>query len=174
MPFVLNRKLLILILLLILVPILSYKYKDIQNFFSKAPSPQVQQLACPVNNNLCKNGQDLIQNGIYMGFSLDVPAGTPIMAALDGNTTVFKTILPKEQKSEKLVTIYLDSIDGKTRAVYFYKGEWSPEGSVKRGNLIGKSSEKIEAYNTSLLFQIIKGDIKSGIISHLTSLDFTN
>lgn len=183
MPDLSSRKRFILIILLIIiitVPLIVFKYNDLVKFISKnglsslPPSALTGNVnyGCPSVKSFCESGKDLSLQEEYLGFGNNLASGSAILASFDGNLTSTTTILPPSLKSESLITLYLDNPENDLRAVYFFKGESSASRKVTRGEKIGRSLTKIQAFDTSLVFQIIKGDKIKGERLHLTAKDF--
>lgn len=145
-------------------------FQQDKNLSSLAPASNKYQ--CPSEKKSCQEGKDITKDNLYVGFGLNLKPQKDILASMDGLMSVSKTILPKEQGSEELLTIYIDDEQNKLRAIYFYKGNASGPRQVFKGELIGKSLEKISAYDTSLIFQIISGDPLKGQQIKITPADF--
>ncbi len=173
MPYLTSNKRVLIglfILLIVAIPLLASKYTNISTLpplISKATKYQ-----CPADKSFCEKGKDLIKDGTYLGLSGDLASKSAIIATFDGTITSSTTILPDNLKSEKLNTIYLDNTDKNLRAIYYFKGDSSASKIVRKGDQIGTVLNKIEAFNTSLIFQIIKGDPFKGEKLHLSSSDF--
>lgn len=184
MPYLFfNKRFVILFLILIIaIPLLAFKYNDLVKFISKkndTPSSTTNltlnvPLECPSVKDFCENGKDLITKENYLGFANNLASGSAILASFDGDLTSATTTLSPSQKNEKLITLYLDNPARNLRAVYFFKGEASSSKKVTKGEKIGRSLSKIQAFNASLIFQLIKGDPITGEKLHLTPKDFTN
>lgn len=185
-----HKKIFIIIFLVFIIPIvLAYYYGNLKNLFNlggknepkSAPSSKIELYKCPSTPDFCQNGKDIEKDGRYLGFGAILKTPTDIFASFNGTITSFTTILPpklNEQSSsankEKLNTVYIDAPSKNLRAIYYFIGESSKSGTqVKTGDKIGKIKGKISAYNVSLLFQIIKGDLVKGQLSKLTNKDFT-
>lgn len=176
------KKILIVILLVFIIPIiLAYYSGNLKNLFTKGgktepkspPSSKIELYQCPSAKDFCQNGKDIEKDGRYLGFGADLKTPTDIFASLNGTLTSFTTILPTKLNKEKLNTVYIDNPEKNIRAIYYFIGESSKSGTqVKAGDKIGTIKGKISAYNVSLLFQIIKGDLTKGQLSKLTSTDF--
>jgi len=161
---------------------LAYYSGNLKNLFTKggknepksAPFSKVELYKCPSTSDFCQNGKDIEKDGRYLGFGATLKAPTDIFASFNGTLTSFTTILPPNLSKEKLNTVYVDNPEKNLRAIYYFIGESSKSGTVvKAGDKIGKIKGKISAYNVSLLFQIIKGDLVKGQLSRLTNKDFT-
>lgn len=176
--FNLDRKTLLITLLvlavIVTIPILALNYDKIRQFFTK-PELQTQEslLGCPTNKEFCQNSQDITFQNAYLGFGGTLSENEPLYAAFDGSLKAITTTMPKEFKNEKINTINIDSADGTMRAVYYFIGQApSSQTVVKQGQIIGKITGKITSFNTSLVFQLIKGDPIKGDKVKLTSEDF--
>lgn len=173
-----NKRLLIalFVVLIILIPFLAFNYNNIQKLFTKnKPAPLTDKsikYQCPSVKAFCEKGKDLIKNGAYLGFAGDLASKSAILATFDGKITSSITILPDNLKKEKLITIYLDNIEKNLRAIYYFKGDGTGLKTVKKGDQIGRSLYKINAYETYLIFQIIKGDPVKGEKIKLSAKDF--
>lgn len=184
MPFLKTRRQIIIALVTLTVLITAIAlFLTIKNkpFIPSQPAKISSDLKkglykCPSTKDFCKNGKDIIKDKTYAGFGADVATGSAVLASFDGIATGLTITLPKEFKSEKLNLIYLDSKQNNTRATYYFKG--SPinfnEKSVKEGQVLGKVEERMNFYNTFLLFTIIKGDPSKGEKIRLTSQNFIN
>lgn len=132
---------------------------------------------CPSVDQFCKDGKSLNKDGVYLGFASQIPENSPIYAAIDGKMTVSDTTISYknddgEEVSEQLNTIYITREE--LTLIYYFYGDTSQEREVKKGDIIGKSLEKIAAYDTSLIFQVLKGDLKKGEKVQLSKEDFSN
>lgn len=139
---------------------------------SPTPAPVVTTdaskifLYCPTTSDYCSKGRNVIQNGVYLGFGGNLKSGSPIKAAFNGKVTTATTLMKSKTGTEKITTITLQNDEAKTTAIYYYIGEGptpgsiptSPNGYVKVGTTLGKVTKDIRAYQTSLLFQMYKGD----------------
>ncbi len=180
MPDFKNKNLVILLILVIAIPIAAAYFSNFLNlrniFLKPSLNPPLAPAAylCPTSDKtFCLEGKDITQNSTYLGFGSYVASGSAVLASFDGQLTPSFTILSPDLKNEKLVTLTLDSKDKTMRAIYFYKGDWSPQREVKRGETIGKILDTIKAFKTSLIFQIIKGPPSKPEIIKLNSTDFT-
>lgn len=180
MPDLKNRNLIVIIILAIAIVLAAAYFSNflnLRNIFQQInPAPSTQPAAlylCPTAEVFCKEGKTITQNGTYLGFGGSVATGSAVLASFDGQLTPSFTTLPPDQKNEKLVTLSIDSKDKSFRAVYYYKGDWSAQREVKRGEVIGRILDKIQAYDTSLIFQIIKGSPAKWETVRLNSADFT-
>lgn len=137
-------------------------------------SPQVQKgpYLCPSVVNFCKNGQDIEQNGSYLGFGASLEKSLPVFASFDGNTIITTNTLGEQFKNEEIVSINLVNIERGLEAVYFFNGQAQPAGVVKKGDQIGTISDKMNFYKASLVFQLFKGNSITGEKVKLTSGDF--
>lgn len=171
-----SRKTLLLILFVVIViaiPIFALKYNET---VTPQPSPTAKsslKLFCPSTNNFCQRGKDIEFEGSYFGFGGDLLENDPVYAVFDGNLKSLTTTMPKEYANEQVTTIYLDSLDGKTRAVYYFIGQ-APSSimTATKGDIIGKIEGKIKAFDTYLVLQLIEGDGITNTSVRLTSQSF--
>lgn len=165
--------LLLFLLIIISMPLFAGNYNKLVDFFTKvkppAPSAKVPIYSCPSEKPFCINGADISKDGTYIGFGADLPKNASIYASFDGKISTLTITLPKNLGSEKLTAIYLESEDKKV--VYYFIGDSSVEREVKSGEIIGRSVDKIKAYNTSLVFQSVK-DSQKGELNKVSSEDF--
>mgnify|MGYP003393080793 CR=1 FL=1 len=126
---------------------------------------------CPSEKVFCESGSDIVSNGQYIGFGADLASGSAVLASFDGKLTPTKTTIPSGSTKENLVVLYLDSKDSGKRAVYIFKGDSSIEREVHMSEAIGKVREKMNFFNTSLIFQVLP-DINSSSIIKITPKDF--
>lgn len=178
MPNLKNKKLVILLILVTAILITAAYFSNflnVRNIFLKTNLNQSAEVSylCPTETNFCKSGKDISSNNTYLGLGGEVASGSAVLASFDGYLTPSFTILSPDLKNEKLVTLSLDNADKTIRAIYFFKGDWSPQREVKKGEIIGKILDRIEAFNTSLIFQIIKGSPTKPETVKLNSTDFT-
>ncbi len=178
MPFLTNQQRFLIVLfitLIITIPIVAYNLQNIRNFLQKngatpeAPVNPQTTYHCPTIVLFCQTGHDIIKDDNYLGFGGEVAAGSPVLAAFNGELTSSTTILPNEE----IVSYYLDSDADKTRAIYYFKGPSSASRLVRRGEEIGMISGKMTTFNAALIFQIIVGDPMKGEVKKVTAADFT-
>lgn len=177
MPIHLNKRVVLLLALVALTIIIALKKDDLQKLFTQQSSPtsdnKITSYYCPTIGSFCTSGQDLIQDKAYLGFKGDIASQSAILASFDGELTAATTLLTQGPEPEELVTLYLDNKENKVRAIYYFKGDSSAPKHVYKGEVIGTSLSQIRAFNTSLIFQVIKGDLTSGEKVKLSSKDFT-
>lgn len=129
---------------------------------------------CPSVKEFCLEGRDIIKDKTYVGFGGDVASGSAILASFDGKVTGFSMTLPPQFQSEKLNVIYLDNQENNIRATYYFKG--APinfnEIDTKEGATLGIIKDRMQYYDTFLLFTIVKGDPQKDEKIRLTSKDF--
>lgn len=182
MDFYLNhQKLLLIILAIILAPLVVVFILTGTNLIptSKKPPQKLQvkgTFICPALKQFCQLGQTITgDEGQYLGFGAIIPAQSQIKAVFDGKVTKFTTFLPKSPTAPKedVQTIYLDNAQENLRAIYFFKGKLLSGDNISKAQAIGISEDKINRFNTSLLFQIIKGDPAKNQPLILKSADFS-
>lgn len=163
-----NKKIFILVIILSLLPIIYFKGQIINFLRQNSLLPSAGYL-CPTQKSFCESGVDIMEQGVYLGMGGNLSYPAQLVAVFDGDLKVSTITLPSE---EKIIVASIDSSDQKTQAIYLYKGDKTYERKVKKGMVIGKSLEKISAYNTSLLFQIIKPEISKTMPIHITNQEF--
>lgn len=179
MPTLNKRNILIFlaIVLIIALPLIAYKYNAILGLLGLGAKPVAvvsTKMACPSSPIFCAKGVNVFFDNKYYGFGGTLTPGDPVYAAFDGNVTTVNTIMPPALDSEKLNTIYLDNKEKGVRAVYYFKGQTFVAPKVKKGDLMGTTQEKMNSFNTWLVFQVINGDPITGSKPILTSKDFEN
>lgn len=134
----------------------------------------METFICPAPEQFCQ-GQTIKADGKYLGFGAVLPGQSQIKAVFDGKVTKFTTTLPKSAKfpKEDLQTIYLDNTEKNLRAIYFFKGKLLSGDYISKAQPIAISEDKINRFNISLLFQIIKGDPVKNQPLILKSADFS-
>lgn len=188
-----RKKLTVLILFIFLPVVLSLiltNFDVAKNLFPKSLAPQkevkieytpqpavesnlqVGPYRCPSVPNFCTNSQEIIKNDKYEGVGADLPPGSPIYAAFDGELTALLGKVPTENGEEEIAIIYLDNKKRGLRAVYILKDKVPEPKTVKEGDTIARVGDKINLYGVSLVFKLIKGDPLLGEVVKLKAEDF--
>lgn len=182
MPFFQNRRRLIiaLVVIVVILPILLAILLTKGNRpTSKTPAKLSSDLKkgiykCPSVKEFCLEGRDIIKDKTYAGFGENLATGSAILASFDGKVTGLTITLPPQFQSEKLNVIYLDNTENNIRATYYFKG--APinfnEVDTKEGATLGIIEDKMQYYDTFLLFTIIRGDPQKDERIRLTAKDF--
>ncbi len=178
-----RQKIIALIIILVAIPIVLSFLKLTKN--KPTTTTQISQppkltsdlkkgiYKCPSIKQFCQTGRDIIKDNSYAGFG-NFATGSAVLAAFDGVATGLTITLPSQFKSEKLNVIYLDNKENNIRAVYYFKGNPINFNNmmVKEGADLGVIGDKMQYFDTSLLFTIIKGDVQKGEKIRLTAKDF--
>lgn len=118
---------------------------------------------CPTTDSFCNQSTPVTNTEFNVqGIGETLPAGTPILAAFDGDILAIYSVLPKQYKNDRIATIYLDNKEKKLRAVYYYKGDLPTATKAKAGDTIAKTGESMALFNKSLIFELIEGDPLAG------------
>lgn len=182
-PFLQNRRK-IIITSIVLVAILALLFTILA--IKKRPQDQPVQTEkissdlqrgiykCPALQQFCKSGKDILKDKTYAGFGLDIATGSAVLASFDGSITGSIITLPTQFKNEQLNVIYLDNREHNIRATYYFKGEPLNYNQlpVKEGAILGKIEDKMQYFDTFLLFSITKGEIEKGEKIKLTTDNF--
>lgn len=182
MPFFQNRRRIIiaLVVIVIVLPILlaifltKMKYPT-QTTPTKLSSDLKKGIyKCPSVKEFCLEGRDIIKDKTYVGFGGNLATGSAILASFDGKVTGLTITLPPQFNSEKLNVIYLDNTENNIRATYYFKGQPINFNGVetKEGATLGIIEDRMQYYDTALLFTIIKGDPQKDEKTRLTAKDF--
>lgn len=182
MPFFQDRRRIIMVLVIVVVilPILlAILPMKISRPTPKTPPKLSSDLKkgiykCPSVKEFCLEGGDIIKDKTYAGFGEDLATGSAILASFDGKVTGLTITLPPQFNNEKLNVIYLDNTENNVRATYYFKG--APinfnEVETKEGATLGIIEDRMQYYDTALLFTIIKGDPQKDEKIRLTAKDF--
>ncbi len=168
MPFLQNKRQIIIGLILIVVSILA-----LAAFLTfKKPSPQVEKpltvdlkkgiYRCPAAKLFCEGGKNIFKDASFVGFGGTVATGSAVLASFDGLATGQTLTLPAQFNNEKLNVIYLDNQENNLKATYYFKGESLNFNNiaVKEDTSLGKIEGKMDYYNTFLIFTITKDNIQ--------------
>lgn len=184
MPFFQNRRnLAVAVIIVITLPfILGFlisKYGLLIKQQTAPTTPPLPDLTkgiykCPATKQFCEEGKDIIKDKTYAGFGGEVATGSAVLAAFDGIATGLTITLPPQFKSEKLNVIYLDNGENNIRATYYFKGQPINfnEVETKEGATLGIIEDRMQYYDTALLFTIIKGDPQKDEKIRLNPKDF--
>lgn len=118
---------------------------------------------CPTTDSFCSQSTPVANAEFNIqGIGQTLPAGSPILAAFDGDILAVYSVLPEQYKNDRIATIYLDNKEKQLRAVYYYKGDLPTIKKAKAGDTIAKTGTTMQLFNTSLIFELIQGDPLTG------------
>ncbi|MBC7264290.1 MAG: hypothetical protein H5T64_08005 [Chloroflexi bacterium] len=116
----------------------------------------------------CQQGKKITLGGRYAGVGYLLPAGTPFLAALDGELRYGHVVMNPEYGGETFQTVSV--LNGRDHLICTYLG--NPEyrtGMVSKGEQIGRADQTLSPYGeVNLLFLYEKG----GEPVEITAKDF--
>jgi hypothetical protein len=131
-----------------------------------------KKVNCPSIEIFCKNFTEISKNSKIIGIGAELPPGSPIFSAIDGEMSSVTGKTQTAKGEETLTFINITNAQLAVTAIYTVKGEWTIEGSVSAGDAIAETGAKLTEYNVPLIFALMKGDPISGEMVKFRPSDF--